>query len=201
MSYYDLLRTAVTIVNDNPEVTEETKTIILEKARKIYDLLEKLETQTINIEKLCSNQELIIDSKFTSIEEIYSILSSLYDSLLQCYGKLSYSKSLLKSLYISSFTAVLSSVLLAIAIQGVDIYGISLYAIVLALITSGLSLYKYKLGAYTVFTGSLIALIYELFTLGGAGSYTACLAILILFIPLAASFYITRNKSVGLLIG
>ncbi|MEB3756069.1 MAG: hypothetical protein GSR79_04335 [Desulfurococcales archaeon] len=201
MSYYDLLRTAITRIKNDPEVTEETKTIILEKARKIYSLLEKLEMQTINIEEICGKQETIIDDKFTSTEEIYSILSSLYNNLLQCYRKQSYITSLLKSLYISSLTAALSSVILAINIQGLSIYSISAYAMALALITSGLSLYKYKLGAYAVFSGSLIALAYESLTLGETGNYMAVLAILILLVPLVTSFYIIKNKNVGLLIG
>jgi len=201
MSYYDLLRTAITRIKNDPDVTEETRTIILEKARKIYSLLEKLETQTINIEEICGKQETIIDYKFTSTEEIYGILSSLYNNLLQCYRKLSYNKSLLKSLYMSSFTATLSSIILAINIQGLSIYSISTYAMALALITSGLSLYKYKLGTYAVFSGSLIALTYESLTLGVTGNYMAVLAILILLVPLVTSFYVIKNKNVGLLIG
>ncbi|MCE4615153.1 MAG: hypothetical protein F7B60_06470 [Desulfurococcales archaeon] len=201
MSYYSLLRKAVTQIKGDPEVSDETKTIILEKARVIYDLLGSIETLTMNIEEYCGKPQVVIDDKFTNTEEIYSLLSDLYDKILKCYRKLSYNTNLLKSLYIASFTAALSSIMLAVTVQGLSIYNISVYAIVLALIVSGLSLYKYRLGAYSILAGSIIEFLFEVFTLEQATNYVVFLAISILLIPLVTSFYIVKNKTMGLLIG
>jgi hypothetical protein len=201
MSYYDLLRKAITQVKDNPEVSDETKTIILEKARQIYDLLGKLEGMTLSIEQSCGIPEDIIDNRFSRTEDIYTMLSNTYETLLQCYKKLSYNTHLLKSLYIASFTAAASSALLAINIQGLTITNLTAYAIGFALIVSGLALYKYKVGAYSLFTGSLIALLFESFTLKNSTNLVTFLAISILLIPLVSSLYIARNKAAGLLVG
>ncbi len=193
MSYYKLLRELAGTLNNNEELTPEARELILEKARKVYDLLGELDNYPVRIENACGPPP-DIPEHTVSQGEIYGILDEMYRKLVTCRRRIVLVFHTLKTLQAASITALLSSIILAIGTQEITATTLSLYAIAVALALSGISLYKYATGVYSTLTAALITVLYESYTALQTPSTRIILGLTILSIPIIASLYMAKTK-------
>ncbi|MEB3773251.1 MAG: hypothetical protein GSR82_06185 [Desulfurococcales archaeon] len=193
MSYYKLLRELAETLNNNETLAPEARELILEKARKVYDLLGELENYPVRIENACGPPPEIPEHP-TSQGEIYSILDEMYRKLATCRRRIVLVFHTLKTLQAASITALLSSIILAIEAQEITATTLTLYAITVALALSGLSLYKYTTGVYATLTAALLTALYESYTALQTPSTGLIIGLTILSIPIIASLYMAKTK-------
>ncbi len=193
MSYYKLLRELAETLNNTETLTPEARELILEKARKVYDLLGELDNYPVRIENVCGPPPEISEHPISQ-GEIYGILDGMYRELSTCRRRIVLVFHTLKTLQAASITALLSSIILAIGTQEITATTLTLYAIAVALALSGLSLYKYTTGVYATLTAALITALYESYTLLQTPSTGLILGLTTLSIPIIASLYMAKTE-------
>jgi len=193
MSYYKLLRELAETLNSNEMLTPEARELILEKARKVYDLLGELDNYPVRIENACGPPPEMPGHPLSQ-GEIYGMLEEMYRKLSMCRRRIVLVLHTLKTLQAASITALISSIILAIGAQGITATTLSLYAIAVALSLSGISLYKYTTGIYATLAAALITAFYESYTALQTPSTSLILGLVILSIPIIASLYMAKTK-------
>jgi hypothetical protein len=194
MSYYKTLRELAETLNNNESLSPEARELILDKARKVYDLLGELDNYPVIIENACGGPPELPELPISQ-GEIYDILEQMHRRLLACKRRIVLVFHTLKTLQIASVTALLSSMILALQTQQITATTLSMYAITIALALSGLSLYKYITGAYATLLATLIILLDELYTALQTPSTTITIGLTILSIPIIASLYMAKTKA------